>query len=106
MTKSLEQLKEERNILLRKKNAKQSLLRLAIKRKIERKQLEAELKALKNPRSSVAKKTARRLLIKSSIALVRGGRAIGKHIAKIAAEQNRPQPVRRIRKKRKKRRSR
>ncbi len=86
MVKSLEQLKDERDTLLRKKNAHMSLRRLAIRRKLERKQIQAEVKALKNPKSMAAKKTARRLVIKSSIALVRTGVAIGKHLGKVARE--------------------
>lgn len=104
MTKSLEQLKKERNLLLRKANAKNSLQALSIQREVERRKVKAEITALRHPGSVVAKRTAKRIAIKSGRALFRGVFAIGKHLSEVAAEQNRPERKRRVTKKRKKKR--
>lgn len=56
MTKSLETLRKERERLLRKKRAADSLAKLSRERDLERKRLKAEIKALKNPGSKSARK--------------------------------------------------
>mgnify|MGYP003145741092 CR=1 FL=1 len=100
--KSLTQLRKENEMLLRKKNARESLQALAIKKKIEARRLKAENAALRNPGSVAAKKTAKRLAVKSSRAIFRGALAIGKHLSAVAAEQNRPAPKRKpVKRKRK-----
>lgn len=65
MGKSLEQLKKERDALLKKNIGRKSLENLSRKRALEKKQVEAEIRALKNPGSMQAKaslKNAGRIL--------------------------------------------
>lgn len=104
MAKSLEQLKEERNLLLRKANAKNSLMALSRQRDVERNKVKAEIIALKHPGSIVAKRTAKRIAIKGGRALLRGAFAIGRHLSEVAAEQDRSVRKRRVTKKRKRKR--
>lgn len=104
MVKSLEQLKKERNLLLRKANAKNSLIALSRQRDVERKKVRAEITALKHPGSVVAKEIAKRIAIKSGKKLLQGAFAIGRHLSEVAAEQDRPIRKRRVTKKLKRKR--
>lgn len=101
MGKSLEQLKKENERLLRKRNARQSLMNLSLKRKLERKRLVAENKALRNPLSTSARKAASKVAVKTSVAFFKGAIAVGKHLSAVAAEQNMQKPRRKAPKKKK-----
>lgn len=85
---SITQLRDKREMLLRKRKAKVSLLILSRQKNLERKRLKADINALENPTSAAAKKVARRIGIKSAKALFKGGLAIGRHLNKVAMEQN------------------
>lgn len=90
MVRSLEQLRDEKEALLRKERGKRSLDNLALRSKVERKRLKAEINALKNPKSQTAKRVARNLSLKSATLLFKGGMFLGKHLAKVAREADRP----------------
>ncbi len=94
MVKSLGQLERERNILLRKANAKRSLQNLARQRAIKRRRIKAEINVLKNPKSIAARKTALKIGEKSVKVAFKGALLLGKHILAVAAEQN-AKPVKR-----------
>ena len=85
---SISQLKDKKEMLLRKDKAKMSLLIFSRQKNLERKRLKAEINALENPTSTTAKRIARKIGIKSAKVLFRGGLAIGRHLNKVAMEQN------------------
>lgn len=87
---SLQQLKEKKERLLRESNARKSLQNLAMRRRLERKKLKAEIKALENPKSIVAKRVAKRIGKRAGRILLKNAVAFGRHISAVAAEQNAP----------------
>ena len=101
MVKSLEDLKRERDALLRKGKAKASLQSLSTQRELERRKIQAELRALKNPRSIQARKIAINLSRKVSIGIFKGGKILMKGIDIIAERQANADRFERMQKKRK-----
>lgn len=86
--KTLEELKEEKERLLRRSKAKQSLINLARQRKMEREKLKAEIQALKNPGSKTAKNLAKNIGKRSAKILFKGAVGLGRHLSTVSAEQN------------------
>ncbi len=86
----VENLIEKRDALLRKKNARESLSRLASARKIRKKLLKAQIKALENPRSIAVRRRLKKIAFRGGKVLIRGAIAVNRHLDKIAAEQNKP----------------
>ena len=101
MVKSLEDLKREREALLRKANARASLQSLSTQRELERKKIQAELRALKNPRSIQARRIAINFSRKVSIGVSKGGKILMRGINIIAERQANADRFERMQKKRK-----
>lgn len=107
MAKSLDQLRIENELLIRKHKARQSLINLSMRRKLEAKRLRIENAILRNPKSTATKKTAKKLAVKGGRLLLKGSVLLAKFLEK----QTRPEPMkikrkikkrRRIKRKRKK----
>ncbi len=100
MVKSLKELRKERDELLRKANAKKSLDSLAMSRNIEGRKLEAEIKALKNPRSIQAVKTFKRLGKSFGRSILRGAANVSANIEESRKAEQRREAMKRSKPKR------
>lgn len=87
MVKSLDQLRKEKKALLQKSNAKKTLMANNQRDMLERQKLEAEIKALKNPGSTRAKNVAGSLGMKTGRLLLKGSKALGRHLGNLARDQ-------------------
>lgn len=90
MVQSITQLKAERDRLLKRENAKKILIDTSRQRKLERDRLQAEIRALKNPGSQQAKTVAKNIARRSGSILFKNAVSLGRHLSKVAAEQNKP----------------
>lgn len=103
MVQDIEELRKEKEHLLRREDARKSLLNFSRQRNLERRRLKAEIKALKNPGSQTAKNLAKNLAKRSGKILFKNAVLLGKHLSTVAAEQNKTKPKRKKKKSRRKR---
>ena len=111
MVKTIEDLKKERDNLLRKKSrtarwsaAKKSLEKLGSAKRLEEKKLKAEIRALKNPGSAEARKKLRSAGSKFGAFVKRRAAIVSENLNELSSEN--PSPRSRPRKKTKRSRKR
>ncbi len=100
---SIEELRRRKMLLLGRDKARKELRNAQLQRRLERKRLKAEIRALSNPGSIVARNIAKKIAIRSAKIIFKGGVALGKHLSAVAAEQNRPVRKRKVKRKSKSR---
>ena len=102
MVKTITELRREKAMLIEKvvrKAKNKKLFNTFIKQKsFEERKLRAEIKALKNPKSTAAATTAKKIGMKLTKLSFRGSVLLGRHLAAVSREQEQAQ-----RKKRRKR---
>lgn len=90
MVKSINELKEEKRRLLLRQKAEQVIIGVSNRKALERKRLQAEVNALKNPGSLQAKRVLKNITRRTGLILFKNAVALGRHLSKVSAEQNRP----------------
>lgn len=101
--KTLAQLRREKAELLKRAKNRELFKTFIQQKKFEEKKIRAEIKALKNPRSTSAKVTATKIATKTGRLFAKGSILLGRHLAAVAREQNAPTPMKKRSTKRKKR---
>jgi len=100
MVKSLEQLRKERDKLVRISNARASQDNLSQSRRLEGKKLKAEISVLKNPRSTAAKKSLRSAGKRFGSFITKKAKILGQNINAALEEEQRKERAKKSRPKR------
>ena len=88
MVSTIQRLKKKKKSLLEKLKDEKSLLILKKQNKLEERKLRAEIKALKNPGKGQAFNIAKGLAKRSGKLLFKGTVIVGKHLSAVARQQS------------------
>jgi len=88
MVNTITKLRREKARLLAKANNKNQFNTFIKQKSFEERKLRAEIKALKNPRSTTASATAKKIALKFGRLSFRASISLGKHLAAVSREQD------------------